>query len=162
MTSKASALTRGSGANVPPRADPPGSEQRRASKPSRDGKGAIAAERPKSDVASYVREVAAARREAIEKLRDLCRQNLQGYEECIEYGLPSYKHNGALEVSFASRKQYIALYVLKKDVVDEFRPALAAASIGKGCIRFRKPEQIDFAVIARLLRTTRESSSRPC
>jgi uncharacterized protein YdhG (YjbR/CyaY superfamily) len=115
-----------------------------------------------SDVASYVREVAAERRGVVEKLRDLCRQNLEGYEECMEYGMPGYKRDGTLDVSFASQKQYIALYVLKKDVVDEFRPALAAASIGKGCIRFRKPEQIDFAVIARLLRAVRESCSLPC
>jgi uncharacterized protein YdhG (YjbR/CyaY superfamily) len=114
------------------------------------------------DVETYIMEVPAGRRVAIEKLRSLCKQNLNGYQECIEYGMPGYKRNGVLEVSFASHKQYISLYVLKKDVVDEFRSALSAASIGKGCIRFTKPDKIDFDVLKRLLRRTAGSKSAPC
>ena len=115
-----------------------------------------------TNVESYIAEAPAGRRAAIEKLRGLCRQNLAGYEECIEYGMPGYKRNGMLEVSFASQKQYISLYVMKKDVVDEFRSELPTASIGKGCIRFTKPDKIDFDVLNRLLRRTAESKSRPC
>jgi len=51
--------------------------------------------------------------------------------------------------------------VLKKDV-DEFRSALSHASIGKGCIRFTKPDKIDFDVLKRLLRRTAGSKSAPC
>jgi uncharacterized protein YdhG (YjbR/CyaY superfamily) len=115
-----------------------------------------------TDVVSYLEHVPSGRRPAIEKLCSLCRQHLTGYEECMEYGMPAYRRNGSVEVAFASQKQYIALYVMKKDVVDEFREALAVASIGKGCIRFKKPEQIDFAVVEQLLRRTRESTSQPC
>jgi uncharacterized protein YdhG (YjbR/CyaY superfamily) len=80
----------------------------------------------------------------------------------MEYGMPCYKRNGVVEVSFASQKQYIALYVLKKDVVDEFRSALSATSIGKGCIRFAKPDKIDFDVLDRLLCRIVQSKSVPC
>jgi len=114
------------------------------------------------NVQTYIEEVPAERRPAVRKLRSLCRQNLIGYEECIEYGMPGYKRNGVLEVSFASQKQYISLYVMKKDVVDEFRSALSGASIGKGCIRFTKPDKIAFEVVQQLLRRTAESKSAPC
>src|SRR5258708_598445 len=97
------------------------------------------------DVQTYIEQVPVERREVIEKLRGLCRENLTGYEECMAYGLPGYKRNGIVEVAFAIQKQYIALYVMKKEVVDEFRGALSGASIGKGCIRFTKPDKIDFA-----------------
>jgi uncharacterized protein YdhG (YjbR/CyaY superfamily) len=113
------------------------------------------------DVATYIAEVSADRRPAIEKLRGLCRK-MKGFEECMEYGMPCYKHDGKAVVAFASQKQYVALYVGKKGVVEEFRPSLAAASIGKGCIRFTKPEKIDFAVIAQLLRRTSESEETAC
>ena len=106
-----------------------------------------------TDVAHYIAEAPADRRPALEELRRLYRQNLTGYQECMEYGMPGYKRNGALELSFASQKQYIALYV-KPDVVNEFRSVLETASIGKSCIRFNKPGQIDFAVIAKLLHRT--------
>ncbi|MBZ5591045.1 MAG: DUF1801 domain-containing protein [Acidobacteriia bacterium] len=57
------------------------------------------------NVQTYIEEVPAERRPAVRKLLSLCRQNLTGYEECIEYGMPGYKRNGVLEVSFASQKQ---------------------------------------------------------
>jgi len=114
------------------------------------------------DVASYMEEISAERRPVIEKLRRLCRRNLKSYEESMEYGMPCYKQDGALVIAFASQKQYIALYVGKKDVVDEFRGALPASSIGKGCIRFTKTEQMDFAVIEQLLDRAVESKSVPC
>jgi uncharacterized protein YdhG (YjbR/CyaY superfamily) len=113
------------------------------------------------DVNTYIAETPAERRPTLEKLRKMCKQNLRGYEERMEYGMPVYKRNGVGEVAFASQKQHITLYVMKKDVVDEFRSALAA-SIGKGCIRFSKPEKIDFEVVRRLLRRTAESKSAPC
>jgi len=123
------------------------------------------ATRMQSNVASvkaYLEQVPADRRAALARLRSLCLQTLVGYEECMEYGLPGYKRNGAIEVSFASQKNYISLYVLKQAVVDAHRTALAGASIGKGCIRFSKPEKLDFNVIERLLVATRDSSEAAC
>jgi uncharacterized protein YdhG (YjbR/CyaY superfamily) len=112
-----------------------------------------------TDVASYIQEVPVERRAALEKLHSLCQKNLPGYQEVMEFGMPGYRRNGSLELSFASQKQYIALYV-KPTVVNEFRGELAVASVGKSCIRFKKPEEIDFAVIAKLLRRT--EATPPC
>ena len=64
----------------------------------------------------------------------------------MEYCMPAYKRNGVLEVAFASQKQYISLYEMNEDVVDEYHAALADLDIGKGCIRFRCPEKIDFGL----------------
>ena len=110
-----------------------------------------------ADVKTYIAEVPAERRAAIKKLRTLCKQNLVGYEECIEYGMPGYRRNGVLEVSFASQKQYIALYLQKTAVVEDFRDKLSAASIGKSCIRFTSPDKMDFEALGKLLRRTAES-----
>jgi uncharacterized protein YdhG (YjbR/CyaY superfamily) len=113
------------------------------------------------DVESYLKELPADRRPVVEKLRSLCRQTLKGYTECMEYGMPGYKRNGSMAVSFASQKQYIAVYVGAK-LADEFRSALPMANIGKGCVRFSKPEQMDFDVIKQLLRRTMETKSASC
>jgi uncharacterized protein YdhG (YjbR/CyaY superfamily) len=114
------------------------------------------------DVTSYVAEAPEGRRAALQILRQLCQEHLTGYEECIEYGMPAYRKNGAVEVAFASQKQYISLYILKKDVVDAHRDALAGCNIGKGCIRFRSPAQIDFGVVRSMLKQTVESKGGPC
>jgi uncharacterized protein YdhG (YjbR/CyaY superfamily) len=115
-----------------------------------------------ADVASYIEELPEDRRPIIKKLRALCRKHLLGYQESMDYGMPVYKRNGVMEVAFASQKQYIALYALKKEALDEFRPMLAGAKIGKGCIRFRNSEQIDFDVLKRLLERHVESKAAPC
>jgi len=114
-----------------------------------------------ADVATYIGEAPAERRATIEQLRDLCRQTLTGYQECMEYGMPGYKRNGSLEFSFASQKQYIALYA-KPVLVNELREALGKAKIGKSCIRFQKAEDIDFAIIAKLLRRTKATPGCSC
>jgi uncharacterized protein YdhG (YjbR/CyaY superfamily) len=112
-----------------------------------------------STVSRYIAEVPAARRPVIKKLRTLCKQNLIGYQECIDYGMPCYKRDGVVEVSFASQKNYIALYVQKGAVVEAFRDQLPAASIGKSCIRFANPDKIDFHILKQLLIKTTKSTS---
>jgi len=47
----------------------------------------------------------------------------------MDYGIPVYKRDGVMEVSFASQKQYIALYVLKQDVVERHRSKLSTCEI---------------------------------
>ncbi len=114
------------------------------------------------DVDLYLQQVPEQRRATLVALRELCREILAGYEERMQYGMPIYLRDGAGEVGFACQKQYISLYIAKADVLDAHRAALAGLSVGKGCIRFRRPEQLDFGVIRSLLEAARASSERPC
>ena len=103
-------------------------------------------------VEGYLAEVPAERRPALETLRRLCVEELSGYEERLEYGMPSYSRDGAaVEVAFASQKNYISLYILRTSVVRANAHLLDGLSVGKGCIRYRRPEQIDPGVVRRLL-----------
>ncbi|MBP7960394.1 MAG: DUF1801 domain-containing protein [Caldilineaceae bacterium] len=115
-----------------------------------------------STVDQYLTEVPAKRMEALQRLRDLCVTHLTGYEESMVYGMPSYSKKGTVEVSFASQKQYISLYILKQEVFDRHRPALAGLNLGKGCIRYTRPEKIDFAVVEQLLADTAASDAEIC
>ncbi len=110
----------------------------------------------------YIDEAPTERRAALEKLRDLCRSLLTGYKENMEYGMPVYKKNGVAEVGFASQKNYIALYILKQEALAPYRHLLTRLSVGKGCIRYPKPEKIDFEVVEKLLRATVQSSGQVC
>jgi len=115
-----------------------------------------------TDVTSYLQELPDARRAALARLRQLCLDTLVGYEEGMDYGMPGYKKNGVVEVGFASQKNYISLYMLKETVIKEHRADLAGLNVGKGCIRYSKPEKIDFAVVEKLLTATRDSAEGPC
>ena len=82
----------------------------------------------------------------------------------MEYGMPSYSRAGEVEVAFASQKHFIALYVLRSDVMNKYRDALdgRGVSLGKGCIRYSSPERIDFRLIEKILSDTLVSMGDIC
>ena len=114
------------------------------------------------DVARYIRESPKERQQALTKLRKLCRDTLAGYEEGMAYGVPCYKGEGIAEVAFASQKNYISLYVNIEGVVTANRGLLKGLNVGKGCIRYSRPEKIDFSVVRKLLADTLESQEPAC
>jgi uncharacterized protein YdhG (YjbR/CyaY superfamily) len=116
------------------------------------------------DVSSYLQEVPKERYETLEKLRRLCLDVLESYQESMDYGMPCYKKNSIAEVGFASQKHFIALYILKKDVLDAQRDSLKVkgVSLGKGCIRYSKPDKINFELVKKLLVGTVASTSEIC
>ena len=63
------------------------------------------------NVDAYLAEVPAARRDVLTAIRQLCRDTLTGYEEEMDYGMPSYKRDGVIDVAFNSQKHYISIYV---------------------------------------------------
>jgi uncharacterized protein YdhG (YjbR/CyaY superfamily) len=107
------------------------------------------------DVDSYIREIPGNRKAALEKLRNLFRSVLTDYEESMEYGMPVYKRNNIAEAGFASQKNYISIYIMRKDALDKYRDILLkGASIGKGCIRYAKPEKINYDIIEKTLQAS--------
>lgn len=114
------------------------------------------------DVPSYIDEAPAERREFLNALRNSCQDELVGFEEAMDYGMPSYKRDGEVEVAFASQARYVALYILRKDVLDVHRERLSRLNVGKGCIRYTRPEQADMEVIRALLEGTASSRGPIC
>jgi uncharacterized protein YdhG (YjbR/CyaY superfamily) len=123
-----------------------------------------------ADVDAYLAEVPASRRAALDRLRELCRAELPGFTERMAYGMPCYARGGegadsgavAGEVAFASQKRCISFYLLRTDVRQAFAERLAGHDMGKGCLRFRKPDQIDFDLVRDLLRATAADPGTIC
>ncbi|MFT3895321.1 MAG: DUF1801 domain-containing protein [Anaerolineales bacterium] len=115
-------------------------------------------------VPAYLKEVPELRRTALKQLRDLCRTTLTGFKESMQYGLPSYSRKGVVEVGFASQRNFIGLYILRTDVMNSHRYLLniPGITLGKGIIRYSKPEKIDFKVVESLLKATAASTGEVC
>ena len=116
------------------------------------------------DVTSYLEEVPAERKAALVELRRQCLTVLNGFEESMQYGGPCYSRNGVIEVGFASQKHFIGLYILRTDVMKAHLDLLKVkgVSLGKGCIRYSKPEKIDFKVVESMLKATVKSTGEVC
>ncbi|MET4922079.1 DUF1801 domain-containing protein [Streptomyces sp. PSRA5] len=115
-----------------------------------------------SDVDGYLTEVPQGRGAALARMRQLCREELVGFDEVMAYGMPAYERNGACEIAFASQKQYVSFYLMRSDVREAFEERLAGQDMGKGCLRFRKPETIDFDLLRDLLRATATHPGKIC
>lgn len=113
-------------------------------------------------VEEYIANVPPDRRGALEVLRRLCGEELVGFDEAISYGMPSYLRDDAVEVAFANQKAYVSLYVLRQAALAAYRDRLIGLSVGKGCIRYRRPDQIDEAVVRSILGATMRDTGPIC
>ncbi|QRN82137.1 DUF1801 domain-containing protein [Chloroflexota bacterium] len=114
-------------------------------------------------IEAYLQDIPSDRREVLAQLDQLCRQVLHGYQPSMDYGMPCYrKPGGEIEVAFASQKNYISIYILKNEILDQYRDELSHLSLGKGCIRYRKPEQMDFSLVEKILIDTLQSTAGAC
>lgn len=126
--------------------------------------------------AQYLKELPADRKEAVSQLRDTVLKNLpKGFEEVMAYGMlgyvvphskypDGYHCNPKLPLPFmciASQKNFIALHhmgvyampdVLKWFVTEYPKHSTTKLDMGKGCIRFKKPEHIPYKLIAQLVK----------
>lgn len=115
------------------------------------------------------------RKEALNKLRKTILENIpEGFQECINYGMigyvvphsvypAGYHCNPKLPLpfmNFASQKNFIALYhmglyanpeLLNWFVSEYQKVSKTKLDMGKGCVRFKKPDQIPFDLIGTLV-----------
>jgi uncharacterized protein YdhG (YjbR/CyaY superfamily) len=113
-------------------------------------------------VAGYIEEQPEDWKPTLKKLRAACRRELKGYTEAMGYGMPAYSRDGRVEVTFGKQARYLSLYILKQPVFEAHRADLDGLSLGKSCIRYRHPDQIDWNVVAHLLSDTRTNASDIC
>ncbi|WP_406284576.1 iron chaperone [Embleya sp. NBC_00896] len=115
-----------------------------------------------NDVVGYLAGMPEGRREALTRLRQLCRAELTGFDEVMAYGMPVYERDGTAEIAFAGQKHYISFYLMRSDVREAFEERLAGQDMGKGCLRFRRPESIDFDLLRDLLKATAARPGKVC
>ena len=123
----------------------------------------------------YIASLPEERKAAITKLRKTIKANLpKGFQEEMSYGMigfvvphsiyPSGYHcNPKLPLPFinvGSQKNFIAMHHMgvyaSKDLLDwfvaEYEKVPYKLDMGKGCIRFKKPEEIPFELIGELVK----------
>ena len=130
---------------------------------------------PAADVNDYFQNLPPERQDAMLRLRSVIQESIpDGFEECLSYKMPGWVvplslypsgyHCKPAEplpfVSIASQKNFVALYHMgiyaDPDLLEWFRAEYAKRvptklDMGKSCIRFKKPDQIPYDLIAELM-----------
>jgi uncharacterized protein YdhG (YjbR/CyaY superfamily) len=109
-----------------------------------------------TSVDEFMTAVEPDRAPALKKLRELCRVTLPGWEERMQWGMPGYGPPGSdALISFNNQKNYISFYP-GRGVLELHRGRIKGASFGGGCVRFSKPDNVDFDAIEAMLRHVHE------
>lgn len=126
-------------------------------------------------VDQYINELPEERKKPMEEIRKVIRKNIpKGFQECMSYGMVGYvvphsKYPDGYHcdpklplpfLAFASQKNFIAIYHMgiyaDPKLLKWFTEAHAKASpkkldMGKCCMRYKKPEDIPYALIGELV-----------
>jgi len=100
-------------------------------------------------LAAYFAELSPEHRRVIVMLDELVRRDLPGATGAMKYGMPVYELGGRM-IGFNAQKQYYAFYA-DPDIVALYKGELTGLSLGKSCIRFRKPEDAPFSTLRKIL-----------
>ena|SRR5690349_18692221 len=126
-------------------------------------------------VDQYINELPEERKKPMEEIRKVIRKHIpKGFQECMSYGMVGYvvphsKYPDGYHcdpklplpfLAFASQKNFIAIYHMgiyaDPKLLKWFTEAHAKASpkkldMGKSCMRYKKPEDIPYALIGELV-----------
>ena len=102
-------------------------------------------------VAAYLAALPDDRRAVMEAVRDLIREAVPDARETIRYRMPGYATTDVI-CCIAAQKRHYALYICKPALLEAHGVALAGLDCGKGCVRFKRFEDLPRAAIIALLR----------
>jgi uncharacterized protein YdhG (YjbR/CyaY superfamily) len=113
-------------------------------------------------VDAYLTTIDPIRIDGLRRLRAMCLELLPGWQERMQWGMPGYGPPGSdAVVSFNSQKRHIAFYA-GPTAVERFKDRLAGMDCGKGCVRYRRADEMDFEVIAAMLKDIRKRGGPMC
>ena len=112
-----------------------------------------------SDVADYIDQCPAKRREALRTLRDLVLSVDKDVVENLEYGMPTYWTGGQVLCAFASQKRHMSLY-LDVGLLASHRAAFGKLNCGKSCVRFTSLDKMPLDTVTAILTETRNRQAQ--
>jgi uncharacterized protein YdhG (YjbR/CyaY superfamily) len=99
----------------------------------------------------YLAKLNDEKRRALEKLRKEIQGAAPKAEECMSYGIPGFRLNGKLLVSYGAAAKHCAFY--PGSIVGEFAKELKGYDTsGKGTIRFSADKPLPLALVRKIVK----------
>jgi uncharacterized protein YdhG (YjbR/CyaY superfamily) len=90
-------------------------------------------------------------RVVLQKLRETIRGAAPRAEECISYGIPTFRQNGAL-VGFGAAANHCSFYPMSGSTVAEFKADLKGFDTSKATIRFAPDKPLPAALVRKVVK----------
>jgi uncharacterized protein YdhG (YjbR/CyaY superfamily) len=107
---------------------------------------------PAKTIDEFLAHVSADKRAALEKLRKTIRATVPYSEECISYGVPSFRLDGKLLVAYGAGAKHCAFYP-GAHPIEVHKDELKAYSTSKGTVRFTADSPLPVALVRKLVKT---------
>lgn len=99
-----------------------------------------------NNVDEYIASFPAETQILLQKMRTIIKKAAPKAEECISYGMPAYKLNGAL-VYFAGYKKHIGFYPTGSGI-SNFKDEIAVYKNSKGAVQFPLDKPLPLQLIS--------------
>ena len=107
--------------------------------------------KPKSKtIDGYLAKVSSDKRAALGKLRKAIRSAAPNVEECISYGVPSFRLEGRFLVAFGAGANHCSFY--PGGTVGAHKHELKGYDTGKGTVRFPADKPLPVALVRKLVK----------
>ena len=103
--------------------------------------------------------MSAEKQGALAKLRKEIKAAVPQAEECISYGVPGFRLNGRLLVSYAASARHCAFY--PGSIVQEFKKELKEYDTAKGTIRFAPNEPFPGVLVRKIVKARIAQRANP-
>ncbi len=103
------------------------------------------------DIDDYLAAVSPDQRAALEKLRQTIRAAAPQATEAISYGMPAFKHQGAL-VYFAAFKNHCSFFPGSPALIRAYQRELASYETAKGTIQFTPAKPLPAALVRKIVK----------
>ena len=72
-------------------------------------------------------------------------------QECISYGMPAFRHNGAL-VAYAAFKDHCSFFPMQSSLIDQMHNELGGYRTAKGTLQFPLNKPLPEALVKKIVR----------
>jgi uncharacterized protein YdhG (YjbR/CyaY superfamily) len=103
-------------------------------------------------VDNFLAHLSADKRAALEKLRRTIRTVVPKAEECISYGVPSFRLDGKLLVAYGAGAKHCAFYP-GAHPIEVHKDELKAYGTSKGTVRFPAESPLPVALVRKMVKT---------
>jgi uncharacterized protein YdhG (YjbR/CyaY superfamily) len=107
--------------------------------------------KPKT-VDEYLGALDDEKRRALEALRETIVDAAPGAVEGFAYGVPGFRYNGEVLVTFAAFKGHCGFYPMSPDVIEAFSDELKGYSTAKGTIRFQPDNPLPAVLVRKIVK----------
>ena len=105
-----------------------------------------------STIDEFLRELSDEKRAALEKVRRTIRAAVPRAEECIAYGVPSFRLDGKFLVGFGAGANHCSFYPGGTAMAAHL-PELVRYDLSKGTIRFQPSQGLPAAIVRKIVRS---------